>query len=63
LTAANVRWSPEKSLWIGGMTLAALVFAPLTFSWPALALFLGAVGGPVLRRRAPKLDPASPLSA
>ena len=36
----SVRWKPVKSLWIGGMTLAALVLGPLTFSWGALALFL-----------------------
>jgi stearoyl-CoA desaturase (delta-9 desaturase) len=40
----EVRWSAEKSLWIGAMTLAALVLAPLTFSWPALALFLATTG-------------------
>src|ERR1700712_1670143 len=36
----RVRWSPFKSLWIGGMTLAGLVLAPLTFSWSALGIFL-----------------------
>jgi stearoyl-CoA desaturase (delta-9 desaturase) len=36
----RVRWAPAKSLWIGGMTLAALVLGPLTFSWGAFALFL-----------------------
>jgi stearoyl-CoA desaturase (delta-9 desaturase) len=39
-----VRWAPAKSLWIGGMTLAALVLGPLTFSWSALALFLAGCG-------------------
>jgi hypothetical protein len=36
----DVHWKPAKSLWISGMTLAALVGAPLTFTWGALALFL-----------------------
>src|SRR3954451_3986809 len=35
-----VRWKPVKSLWIGGMTLVALVGGPLTVTWGALALFL-----------------------
>jgi stearoyl-CoA desaturase (delta-9 desaturase) len=35
-----VRWSPVKSLWLAGMTAAALVGGPLTFCWDALALFL-----------------------
>src|SRR5436190_7143691 len=35
-----VRWKPIKSLWIGSMTLAALIAGPLTFTWGALALFL-----------------------
>ncbi len=42
--AGEVRWSAEKSLWIGAMTLAALAFGPLTFSWPAFALFLVTTG-------------------
>ena len=36
-----VRWKPAKSIWIGTMTVAALVLGPLTFSWDALAVFLG----------------------
>lgn len=36
----RVRWAPVKSLWIGAMTLAALILGPLYFSWSALALFL-----------------------
>lgn len=35
-----VRWAPRKSLWIGAMTLAALVLGPLYFSWSAFAVFL-----------------------
>ena len=35
-----VKWKPVKSIWIGSMTAAAVVFGPLTFSWEALAVFL-----------------------
>ena len=35
----HVRWSPVRSLWIGSMTLAAIILAPLCFSWSALTLF------------------------
>jgi fatty-acid desaturase len=35
-----IRWAPAKSLWIGGMTLAAAVFGPFTLTWDAFALFL-----------------------
>jgi stearoyl-CoA desaturase (delta-9 desaturase) len=38
--AGAVRWAPAKSLWIGGMTLAALGLGPVYFSWDALVLFL-----------------------
>jgi stearoyl-CoA desaturase (delta-9 desaturase) len=37
----TVRWAPVKSLWVGGMTLAAIVLGPVFFSWGALALFFG----------------------
>jgi fatty-acid desaturase len=36
----EVRWSPVKSLWIAGHTLAALVAGSIFFTWGALALFL-----------------------
>jgi stearoyl-CoA desaturase (delta-9 desaturase) len=36
----RVRWAPTKSIWIGGMTLAAIGLGPLFFSWSAFALFL-----------------------
>ncbi len=36
----RVRWKPVKSIWIGSMTIVGLVFAPLTFSWDALTVFL-----------------------
>jgi fatty-acid desaturase len=38
--AGTVYWSAAKSLWIGSMTVAALVGGPLCFSWSALALFI-----------------------
>lgn len=38
--SGRVVWVPEKSLWTGGLTLAALVLAPLTFTWDAFLLFL-----------------------
>ena len=34
-----VRWKPAKSLWISGLTLAALVGGPWHFTWGAAALF------------------------
>lgn len=36
----RVVWVPTKSIWVGSLTLIALVFAPLTFTWGALALFV-----------------------
>ena len=39
-TAGGVCWAPTKSLWIGSLTLAAVVAGPLTFTWDALVLFL-----------------------
>ena len=38
--AGEVHWQPVKSLWISGMTLAALIGGPLFFTWGALALFV-----------------------
>lgn len=38
--AGQVRWAPVKSLWVGGMTLAAITLGPVYFSWDAFALFL-----------------------
>ena len=40
----TVVWSPAKSLWTAAMTLTAVVFAPFTFSWGALALFIVTCG-------------------
>ncbi len=39
-TEGRVLWAPGRSLWIGGMTLAALVLGPLYSSWSAVAVFL-----------------------
>ena len=36
----EVRWSPTKSLWTGGMLAAALVFAPFTATPGAILMFL-----------------------
>lgn len=36
----KVRWHPVKSIWIGGMTLIALVGGPIFFSWSAFAVFI-----------------------
>lgn len=36
----RVVWSSAKSIWTGGLTIIALVFAPFTFTWGALALFI-----------------------
>ncbi len=38
--AAEVCWDPVRSLWNGGMMLAALVLGPLTFTWDAFLVFL-----------------------
>lgn len=40
----TVRYSPLKSLWLTGMSLAALVGGLATFSWAAFAVFLLATG-------------------
>jgi stearoyl-CoA desaturase (delta-9 desaturase) len=39
--SGGVHWAPAKSLWIGSMTMGALVLGPLFFSWSALLLFVG----------------------
>ena len=38
--AGSVHWSPVKSLWIGSMTLVALVFGPSTLTPGVFAMFL-----------------------
>lgn len=39
-TDGEVVWVPAKSIWTISLTVIALVFAPLTFSWDALFLFV-----------------------
>lgn len=36
----KVVWVPTKSIWVGAMTITAIVFGPVTFSWSAFALFV-----------------------
>jgi len=40
----TVRWSPAKSLWIGGMILLTLGLGPFCMSWSALILFVTTSG-------------------
>ncbi|MDO1559248.1 acyl-CoA desaturase [Brevundimonas sp. 2R-24] len=46
--AGKVRWDAAHSLWNGGMMLGALILAPLTFSWGAVAVFVILTGGCLL---------------
>ncbi len=39
-SAGHVRWDTARSLWNGGMLLAALILGPIYFTWSALAVFL-----------------------
>lgn len=45
-----VRWAPAKSVWMGSMTLFALVLGPIFFTWGAFALFLGTCAVTLSRR-------------
>lgn len=36
----KVVWVPAKSIWVGAMTIAAIVLGPMTFSWSAFALIV-----------------------
>ena len=36
----RIRWAPVKSIWIGGMSVTALIAGPLLFRWDAFALYL-----------------------
>src|SRR5499427_7157256 len=38
--AGCVHWAPGKSLWVTGMTAAALIGGPLYFTWGAFVLFI-----------------------
>ena len=40
----TVRWDAGKSIWIGSMTLIAIILGPLTFTWNAFAVFLVLTG-------------------
>jgi fatty-acid desaturase len=40
----SVRWSPVKSIWIGGMSLVALTFGAATFTLGAFTLFSITIG-------------------
>lgn len=46
--AGRVVYAPLKSLWIGSITLAALLGCAATFSWDALALFLASTAAVLL---------------
>jgi sn-1 stearoyl-lipid 9-desaturase len=39
-----VRWAPVNSIWLGSMTLVALVFGPLTLAWDTATLFFISCG-------------------
>ena len=43
-TDGQVVWAPGRSIWIGGMTLAALALAPVATTPGAVLLFLGSSG-------------------
>ena len=40
----QIVWAPAKSVWIGAMSLAALLLGPLYFTWGAFALFVATCG-------------------
>lgn len=44
----TVRWDPAHSLWNGGMLASALIFAPMTVSWSAVAVCLFMTGASLL---------------
>jgi fatty-acid desaturase len=44
----DVRFSPVKSAWFSGMALAAAIGGTYTFTWMALAVFVGATGAVLL---------------
>ncbi|MFD2262662.1 acyl-CoA desaturase [Lacibacterium aquatile] len=46
--AGRVRWDPVHSLWNGGMMVVTVIFAPLSFSWSALMVFLLLTGASLL---------------
>lgn len=36
----HVRWVPSKSIWVTAMTIIAVGFGPVTFSWSAFSIFI-----------------------
>jgi stearoyl-CoA desaturase (delta-9 desaturase) len=46
--AGRVVYAPLKSLWVGGITLTAIIGCTLTFSWDALLLFLASTAAVLL---------------
>jgi hypothetical protein len=36
----SVRWASAKSLWIGSMTVTAIMLGPIFFTWGAFILFI-----------------------
>ncbi len=44
----DMHWDPAHSLWVGGMTLTALIVGPLTMSWSALLVFVVSTGAVLL---------------
>ncbi len=40
----RVQWAPGKSLWIGSMTVVALVLGPIFFTWGSFVLFIATCG-------------------
>jgi stearoyl-CoA desaturase (delta-9 desaturase) len=43
-TNGDVRWTPLRSVWTGGLALVAIVGGPLSFGWDAVALFIATSG-------------------
>ena len=44
----RVRWAPRKSLWFLAMLCGAVIGGALTFSWPALALYVASTAAVLL---------------
>lgn len=44
----RVVWDPAHSIWNGAMLAGALILGPLTFTWPAFAVFLFGTGAALL---------------
>lgn len=46
--AGSVRWDPVQSIWNGGMMAAAILLAPVFFTWGAVAVFAALTGATLL---------------